>query len=264
MKVVLMGTPDFVVPIFDRIAAAHEIVAVFTREPKPQGRKNIMTKTPVHLWAELKNLPVYADIEKIHELPKPDYMVVVAYGVILKQNVLDVAPCVNVHYSLLPKYRGAHPVAAAIMNGDKESGVCLQKMALGLDTGALFACEKFEIGENETTEEIRIKASAIASDMLMEFLSNPTAAIPQTGEATYAKKEIGESIIIDWKKKPQEIHDQVRAIGGRTKINGIDVRILKTILADGKLVIELVQPAGKKPMSWNDFMNGQRGRCEFS
>jgi methionyl-tRNA formyltransferase len=259
-----MGTPDFVVPVFAEIAAAHEIVAVFTREPKPVGRKNIITKTPVHLWAESKNFPVYTNINEIHNLPRPDFCVVVAYGVILKQAVLDIAPCINVHYSLLPKYRGAHPVAAAIMNGDAESGVCLQKMASGLDTGDLFACEKFPIGPDETTEEIRIKASAIASGMLIKFLENPVPATPQVGEPSYAKKEIGDNIVIDWNKTPLEIHNQIRAIGGKTKINGIDVRILKTLVKNNELLIELVQPSGKNPMSWRDFMNGQRGKCEFS
>ena len=261
-----MGTPDFVVPIFEKISGAHEIIAVFTRAPKPAGRKNILTKTPVHIWAESRGLPVFTSIKEIESLSRPDYMVVVAYGVILKQNVLDIAPCVNVHYSLLPKYRGAHPVAAAIMNGDAESGVCLQRMALELDTGDIFMCEKFSIGENETTEEIRIKASAIAGNMLMKFLENPDAEppMPQVGTPSYAKKKIGGDISIDWKKTPLEIHNQIRAIGGRAVINGIDVRIIKTKIENGELRIEVVQPAGKNLMSWKDFMNGQRGKCVIS
>ncbi|MCL2629285.1 MAG: methionyl-tRNA formyltransferase [Alphaproteobacteria bacterium] len=265
MKLILMGTPDFVRPIFDKLAEAHEIIAVFTRAPKPVGRKQVLTKSSVHIWAEEKNIPVYTDINEIEKLPRPDYIVVVAYGVILKQNVLDFATCINVHYSLLPAYRGAHPVAAAIMNGDKESGVCLQKMALGLDEGDLYSCEKFPILENETTEEIRIKASGIAAGMLVKLLADPSAypLAPQLGKPTYARKEIGENIIIDWKKTPQQIHDSIRAIGGKTKINGIDVRIIKTKIINGKLEIELVRPAGKNIMSWTDFMNGQRGKCEF-
>jgi len=261
-----MGTPDFVVPIFDRIASAHEITAVWTRAPKPQGRKNILTKTPVHIWAESRGLPVFTDIKKIEESERPDFIIVAAYGVILKQNVLDFAPCLNVHYSLLPRYRGAHPVAAAIMNGDTESGVCLQKMVPELDAGDILMSEKFPIGENETTEELRIKASGIAGDMLMKFLENPVAypPMPQVGTPTFATKAIGENTVIDWKKTPLEIHNQIRAIGGRTTINGIDVRILETKVEGGELKILRVQPAGKNSMSWKDFINGQRGKCDIS
>ena len=265
MKIILMGTPDFVVPIFDAVAAAHDVAAVFTRAPKPVGRKQILTKSPVHVWAEARGIPVFTDIKEIENVARPDFIVVAAYGVILKQSVLDFAPCVNVHYSLLPKYRGANPVAAAIMNGDVESGVCLQKMALELDAGDILAREKFEIGENETTAEIRIKASAIARKMLVGFLENPGAypPVPQAGEITFAKKELGGDTSIDWKKSPREIHNQIRAIGGRAAVNGIDVKILRTKLENEKLIIETIQPAGKKPMSWAAFMNGQHNKCDI-
>ena len=310
MKIILMGSPDFVVPIFDRLADEHEVAAVFTRAPKPVGRKNILTQTPVHIWAEGRGLPVYTSIRDFpptvrasadcppsrggHATPPVDYIIVVAYGVILKQNVLDFATCVNVHYSLLPKYRGAHPVAAAIMNGDTQTGVCLQKMVLELDAGDIFMSEKFPIGENDTTEELRVKASDIAADMLIKFLDAPNdyPPVPQIGEVTFATKAIGEDTVIDWKKTPLEIHNQVRAIGGRTVINGIEVKVLKTRVlrrddtptqdfVSGKaaneiypapasggrgeaLQIVMVQPAGKKPMAWKDFVNGQRGKIVFS
>lgn len=268
MKIILMGTPDFVVPIFDRIAAKHDIVAVFTRAPKPVGRKKFITKTPVHLWAESKNIPVFTSIKELivnKEKLKVDYIMVVAYGVILKQEVLDFAPCLNVHYSLLPKYRGAHPVAAAIMNGDNKSGVCLQKMALELDAGDILCSSEFPILENETTDMVRIKASEIAGHLIEKFLQNPKAfpPKPQIGEPSYAKKEIGDNIDIDWTKPAMEIHNRIRAIGGRTKINGIDVKIIQTKVENEKLKLEIVQPNGKKPMPWKDFLNGQRGKCDI-
>jgi methionyl-tRNA formyltransferase len=260
-----MGTPSFVAPIFDRIACAHDVVAVFTRAPKPVGRKQEVQKSPVHVWAESRGIPVYTDIKEIEKAPRPDFIIVAAYGVILKQDVLDFAPCLNVHYSLLPKYRGANPVAAAILNGDVESGVCLQKMALELDTGDILMLEKFPIGENETTDEVRVKASAIAAEMLCRFLDDPAAwpPVPQSGEPTFAKKEIGADTSIDWKKSAREIHNQVRAIGGRATVNGIGVQILSTRIEGGELKIIRVQPDGKKPMSWADFMNGQRNKCVF-
>ena len=266
MKIILMGTPDFAIQIFDAVARAHDVAAVFTRAPKPVGRKQILTKSPVHVWAESRGIPVFTNIKEIENAPRTDYIIVAAYGVILKQNVLNYAPCVNVHYSLLPAYRGANPVAAAIMNGDSETGVCLQKMALELDAGDILMSERFSIGENDTTESLRIKASGIAENMLIRFLESPSAypPKPQVGTPTYARKEIGDDISIDWKKSAREIHNQVRAIGGRTTINGIDVKILETKVKDEKLIIETVQPAGKKPMSWAAFMNGLRPRQQLN
>jgi len=265
MKIILMGTPDFVVPIFDAVLARHDVAAVFTREPKPVGRKQILTKSPVHIWAEARGISVFTNIKEIENAPRPDFIVVAAYGVILKQAVLDYAPCANIHYSLLPAYRGANPVAAAILNGDAETGVCLQKMALELDAGDILMSKKFAIGENDTTESLRIKASAIARDMLVEFLENPAAypPRPQVGTPSFARKELGDNVDIDWKKSAREIHNQVRAIGGRTKINGADVKILETKVVDGKLDIVRLQAAGKKPMDWKSFANGQHGKIQI-
>jgi methionyl-tRNA formyltransferase len=111
MKVVLMGTPGFVVPIFDKIASGHEVSAVFTRAPKPAGRKQIITKSPVHEWAESRGIPVHTSIREFDSpqspAPGPDFIIVAAYGVILRDNVLNAAPCINIHPSDLPKYRGA-------------------------------------------------------------------------------------------------------------------------------------------------------------
>ena len=120
MKLVLMGTNDFVVPMFDAILnAGHEIMAVFTRAPRPAGRKQILTPSPVNIWADAKNLPVYTNIRDYNFTP--DMIVVVSYGVILRDNVLNSAPCVNIHPSCLPKYRGPSPIRTAIFNGDTKS-----------------------------------------------------------------------------------------------------------------------------------------------
>jgi methionyl-tRNA formyltransferase len=265
-----MGTPDFVVPIFDRIASRHEIIAVFTRAPKPVGRKKIITKTPVHIWAESKGIPVFTNINKLTNhaprIPNPDYILVAAYGVILKREVLDFAPCLNIHPSMLPKYRGASPIVSAILSGDSETGVCLMNMAPEVDAGDILMRENFPIGENDSTADVERKVSDIAGDMTLRYLDAPEKfpPAPQVGEPTFTRKITSDDMIIDWKKTPREIHNQIRAIGGRTTVNGIDVKITRTKIEDGELKIETVQPAGKKEMAWADFMNGQHGKCDIN
>ncbi len=260
MKVVLMGTPEFVVPIFESVSAKHDVLAVFTRGPKPVGRKHIMTKSPVHIWAESKGYPVYHKTSEYNF--SPDMVVVVAYGAILRENVLKSAPCINIHPSLLPLYRGPSPIKTAIINGDSESGVCLMQVTPELDAGDVYMCRKFEIGPDDTNSDIESLVSKIGAEMLDEYMSNTDMYPPMTqlGNPTYTRKFTGADEIIDWSKPPMEIHNLVRALGaGRTKINGQDVKILKTKLNDNKLEIVTLQPAGKNPMNWKSFVNGLHG-----
>lgn len=261
MKLVLMGTNAFVVPMFERIKnAGHEILAVFTRAPKPVGRKKILTPSPVHVWADANNLTVHTNINEYDYAP--DMIVVVSYGVILRDNVLGSAPCINIHPSLLPKYRGPSPIRSAIYNGDEKSGVCLMDVTAELDAGDVHMCREFEIGTDDTNETIENLVSKIGGDMLVKYLENPSdyPARPQTGEPSYTHKWTGTDEIIDWSRTPQQIHNQIRALGcGRTKINGIDVKILQTELNDDILGVLRIQPAGKNPMDWKSFLNGLHG-----
>lgn len=261
MKLVLMGTPQFVVPIFDNILrSGHEILAVFTRAPKPVGRKQILTPSPVHDWAVRNNLPVYTNIGDYNF--SPDMVVVISYGVILRDNVLNSAPCVNIHPSDLPKYRGPSPIRTAIYNGDATSAVCLMKIIPQLDAGDVYLRHEFAIGPDDTNDVIEGRVSDIASEMLLEYLAAPEKFPPhaQSGDATYTHKWNGNDEIIDWSRTPREIHNQIRALGaGRTRINGVDVKILETKIVNDKLEILRIQPAGKKPMDWKSFVNGLRG-----
>ena len=261
MKIVLMGTNDFVVPIFEAVRlAGHEIVAVFTRAPKPVGRKQVLTPSPVHLWANEHNLPVHTNIKEYKYAP--DMVVVVSYGVILGNNVLNSAPIINIHPSDLPKYRGPSPIRTAIFNGDKQSAVCLMQLIAELDAGPIFMRTPFKIGENDTNETIEKRVSEIGANMLVEYLSAPEKypRFAQTGDATYTRKFTGDDEIIDWSRGARAIHNQIRALGaGRTKINGIDVKILETRVENDELKIITIQPAGKKPMDWKSFVNGLRG-----
>ena len=261
MKLVLMGTNDFVVPMFDAILnAGHEIMAVFTRAPRPAGRKQILTPSPVNIWANAKNLPVYTNIRDYNFTP--DMIVVVSYGVILRDNVLNSAPCVNIHPSCLPKYRGPSPIRTAIYNGDTKSAVCLMQVTPDMDAGDIYIQREFDIGENETNTDIENKVSKIGAEMLVEYLSNPSGYVPmpQIGTPTYTRKFTGADEIIDWSRGARAIHNQIRALGaGRTKINGTDVKILETRVENNELKIIRIQPAGKKPMDWKSFLNGLHG-----
>ena len=261
MKLVLMGTNDFVVPIFDAVRrAGHEIVAVFTRAPKPVGRKQVLTPSPVHLWAESHNLKVHTSIKEYNYTP--DMVVVVSYGVILRDNVLNSAPVINIHPSDLPKYRGPSPIRTAIFNGDTESAVCLMRLVMEMDAGPVMMRTPFEIGENDTNETIEKRVSEIGAKMLVEYLNAPEKYEPvaQSGNPTFTRKFTGDDEIIDWSRDAVAIHNQIRAIGaGRTKINGVDVKILETRMENDKLHIVRIQPAGKKPMDWKSFLNGLRG-----
>ena len=261
MKLVLMGTNAFVVPIFDKIAnAGHEIMAVYTRAPKPQGRKQVLTPSPVHDWAVSRGIPVYHNAREYDM--HPDMVVVVSYGAILRDNVLGSAPVINIHPSDLPAYRGPSPIRTAIYNGDAASAVCLMRVVAELDAGDVYMRMPFEIGENDTNETIETRVSEIGADMVLQYLENPDAypPVPQVGTPTFTRKFTGADEIIDWSRDARDIHNQIRAIGaGRTKINGADVKILQTRLNNGALEILQLQPAGKKPMDWKSFINGQRG-----
>ena len=262
MKLVLMGTNSFVVPIFEAIRnAGHEIQAVFTRAPKPVGRKQILTPSPVHIWANENNLPVHTNVSEYNY--SPDMVVVISYGVILRDNVLGSAPCINLHPSLLPKYRGPSPIKTAIYNGDKQSAVCLMRVVPELDAGDILMCRKFDIDINDTNDTIEHLVSNIGSEMLVEYLSAPDiyTAVPQSGVPTFTHKWTSADMNIDWSRNPIDIHNQIRALGaGRTKINGTDVKILETrINNNGELEIISLQPSGKKPMDWKSFVNGLRG-----
>lgn len=260
MKLILMGTNDFVVPIFDAVARQHEIMAVFTRAPKPAGRKQVLTKSPVHTWADAHGFPVYHKPSEYNF--SPDMVVVVSYGAILRDNVLNSAPCINIHPSPLPKYRGASPIRTAIYNGDNTSAVCLMQITPELDAGDVYMRRTFDIGENDTNSDVESRVAEIGADMLTEFLAHPSdfTAVPQSGTPTFTRKFTGADEVIDWSKSPQDIHNQIRALGaGRTKINGMDVKILHTCITNGELEILRLQPAGKKPMDWKSFVNGHRG-----
>jgi len=263
MKMILMGTNDFVVPVFDDLANKHDIIGVFTRAPKPVGRKHILTQSPVHQWANKRGLVVHTSTKDFNNITeKPDMIVVMSYGVILRDNILNAAKCINIHPSSLPKYRGPSPIKTTILNGDTNMDVCLMNMVTEMDAGDVYMRRNIMIGENDTYQDVEKKVSGVAIEMLNEYIANMDKflPVPQTGEPTFTKKFTGDDEIINWNNSAQQIHNQIRALGfGRTKINGIDVKILQTVITNGVLEIVRIQPSGKTPMDWRSFVNGLHG-----
>ena len=297
MKIIFMGTPDFAVsPLQALIDAGHEIAAVFTRQDKPVGRKQILTAPPVKTLALEKGIPVCqpntlrsAEAEKIVARIQPDIIVVAAYGRILPKNILNLPRlgCVNVHASLLPKYRGAAPVQRAVLDGEPVTGVTTMQMAEGVDTGDILLSEKTEIGAEETAGELLSRLSPIGAALLIRTLTGledgTVVPVPQNdAESSYAPMLTRELSPIDWNRPAEQIHNQVRGLspwpGASTSFAGKTLKIHRTrpagtdrgmpgqILPGGELkavcgggtVLELleVQMEGKKKMKGSDFLQG--------
>lgn len=244
MNIIFMGTPDFAK---DSLKAIYEsnynVKAVVTNPDRPKGRGMKMIAPPVKEYALEKNIDVYQpekiknNIEFIENLKNinPDVICVVAYGKILPKEILDIPKygCINVHASLLPKYRGAAPIQWAILNGDKETGITTMYMDIGMDTGDMILQEKVKIGENETTGELWNRLSGIGGRMLVETLKQietGTAPRIQQGEdftmAPMISKEISK---IDWNKSAEEIKNLIRGLnpimGAYTIINDKKIKL---------------------------------------
>lgn len=265
MKIVFMGTPDFAVPCLEKlIKYKYEIAAVFSQPDKPVGRKQILTPPPVKVCAVANDIPVYQPVslknsnalQIINDI-NPDAIIVVAYGKILSNDILTAAKygCINVHASLLPQYRGAAPIQWSILNGDTQTGVTVQQMDEGIDTGDVLFVEKTPIDINETSEQLFDRLAVLGADALIKCLecieNNTVNPVKQSDEgACYAQKITKELSPIDWSKSALEIHNQVRGLQSwpcaLTVINGKNVKIHKTVLSDksGNKAGEIVDNKG--------------------
>ena len=240
MKIIYMGTPDFAVEALEALASSrHEVTAVFTQPDKPKGRGKAMQFTPVKEVALRENIPVYQPkkvrdpevIQKIRELA-PDVLVVVAFGQIIPQEILDIAPygCINVHGSLLPKYRGAAPIQWAVIDGEKESGVTTMQM----DTGDMLLKTVVPLDEKETGGSLFDKLSKAGADLLLETLDaleNGTVTPQKQGESptAYAKMLTKDMGAIDWNRPAKELERLIRGLNpwpsAYTKLNGKTLKI---------------------------------------
>ena len=300
MRVVFMGTPDFSVPVMTGILGqGHEIVAVYTRAPKPAGRGMDVRLSPVHALAEKFGIPVFTPktLRNEEEVARfaaheADVAVVVAYGLILPKAVLD-APrlgCLNLHASLLPRWRGAAPIQRAIMAGDAETGVMVMKMEEGLDTGPVGMVERVTITPNMTASELHDRLSMIGADLMVRALAalsrDSLHFTPQAEEGvTYAHKIEKAESRIDWTRSADELHNHVRGLSpfpgaffeadfgkGSERIKVLRSKVANgqgmpgTLLDEaltiacgaGALQILDVQRAGKAPMKADEFLRGAR------
>lgn len=297
MKIIYMGTPDFAVPALNALAnSEHEVCAVFTQPDKPRGRKMIMTPPDVKVCAEKLNIPVYQpetfkDGKPLEIINKynPDVIVVAAYGKILPKSVLDSAKygCINLHGSLLPKYRGASPIQQSVLNGDKETGVTAMQMDVGLDTGDILKVVKTEIGVNETSGELFDRLSLMGGELILDTLSalekGEITPIKQDESLATHTSKIDKSLCpIDFTKSAFEVHNKIRGLNpwpiATTEINGKKIKVHSSLLCEksgeagtvistkplivacGEKSVELceIQPEGKKKMTAEAFLAGHR------
>ena len=300
MRIVFMGTPDFAVPTLTALVeGGHEVIAAVTQPDKPKGRGKSVLMTPVKEKAIEYEIPVYQPVKvrdpEFVELLKtmaPDTIVVVAFGQILPKSILDLPKygCVNVHASLLPKYRGAAPIQWAVLNGDKTTGVSVQYMAAAMDAGDVIASRETEIGEFETSGELFDRLKTLGAELLVETVrkiaSGDVVRVPQNeADATYTKMLHKEMCPIDWNKSPREIVKHICGLDpwpvATAELGGVSFRVFgaeytdtKTALAPGKIVsagkvgievacgggqtlrITEIQAAGKKRMSAAAFLLG--------
>ena len=250
MRVIFMGTPEFSVPVLDAlVAAGHEVAAVYCQPPRPAGRGKRDRPSPVQARAEALGLPVrhpvsirgakeQADLAALGA----DVAVVVAYGLLLPQAVLD-APakgCLNIHASLLPRWRGAAPIHRAIMAGDAETGVCIMQMEAGLDTGPVLLREAVTIGEAETTGDLHDRLSALGARLIVEALARLDALTPEPQPAegvTYAAKIDKAEARVDWTHSAQEVDRLIRGLapfpGAWCMVGGERVKLLGSRVTEG-------------------------------
>jgi methionyl-tRNA formyltransferase len=250
MRIVFMGTPDFSVPVLDALVeAGHEIAAVYCQPPRPAGRGKKDRPTPVHARAEALGLPVRHPVSLKDDASQAEFAalgaevaVVVAYGLILPQAILD-APkhgCLNIHASLLPRWRGAAPIHRAIMAGDAETGICIMQMEAGLDTGPVLLREATPIGAEETTAQLHDRLSAMGARLIVQALRDLPTLTPETQSdegVTYAAKIEKDEARIDWTLPAAEIDRKIRGLspfpGAWTEIEGQRVKLLASRLGQG-------------------------------
>lgn len=295
MKLIFMGTPDFAVPCLESlINAGHDILAVFTQPDKPVGRKQIMTPPDVKLCALKHNLQVFqpqsmrdGEAMEIIKNLSPEAIIVAAYGKILPKEMLDFPPCgcINVHGSLLPKYRGAAPIQWSVINGDAQTGITIMQMGEGVDTGDILMQRAIPIGIDDTAESMFEKLSVLGGEVLAEALEKLkrgelTAEKQDESLATHASMLNKELAQIDWNKSSTAVHNLVRGLYSwpiaYTFINGKKLKIMRTSVCEksgqagtivsldpltvacgeGSVIVHELQLEGKKRMDAKTFLVG--------
>lgn len=267
MKLVYLGTPDIAAsPLRALVGAGHEVVLVVTRPDKRRGRGGGLTPSPVKAAALELGLPVSHVVDDALVAVERDHAelgVVVAFGQIIKPHVLAELPMVNLHFSLLPRWRGAAPVERALLAGDELTGVCLMRVEEGLDTGDVYASRAAPIDDTTTAEQLRAELVAVGTELLLQTLAAPLGdwigeGYPQQGEVTYASKFESSEFEIDWGAPVVHIHRLIRVGGAWTTFRSKRLKIKAADLVDGQIVPTIVQPEGKPAMTFQSWRNGAR------
>ncbi len=267
MKLVFLGTPQMAVaPLRALVGAGHEVVLVVTRIDKRRGRGSGTAPSPVKAAALELGLPVSHVVDDVLTAVRDEGAelgVVVAFGQIIKPHVLDAIPMVNLHFSLLPRWRGAAPVERAILAGDEVTGVCVMAVEEGLDTGGVYARREVPIGAETTAAELRLELVEVGTRLLVDTLAAPLREWiddpePQSGDITYAAKFTSADFEIDWTKPTIDVHRLIRVGGAWTTFRDKRLKINEAGLVDGRLVPLVVQPEGKAPMAFEAWRNGAR------
>jgi methionyl-tRNA formyltransferase len=263
VKLVFLGTPDMAVPpLRALVGAGHDVVLVVTRTDKRRGRGRDVSPSPVKAAALELGLAVSHDVDDAVAAVRDrgaELGVVVAFGQIVKPHVLEVLPMVNLHFSLLPRWRGAAPVERALLAGDRVTGVCVMELEEGLDTGGVYARREVPIGPETTAAELRAELVEVGTRLLVDTLAAPLGEPePQSGEVTYAAKFTTDDLEIDWSQPAADIHRLIRVGGAWTTFRGRRLKVVAARLDDGALVPTVVQPEGKAPMSFEAWRHGAR------
>ncbi len=265
MKLVYLGTPDMAVaPLRALVGAGHDVVMVVTSVDKRRGRGSSTAPSPVKAAALELGLAVSHDVDDVLTAVRDDGAelgVVVAFGQIIKPHVLEVIPMVNLHFSLLPRWRGAAPVERAILAGDDVTGVCVMALEAGLDTGGVYARGEVPIGSETTAVELRAALVDEGTSLLVDTLRRPLvewigSPEAQSGEVTYASKFTAADFEIDWSRPAVEVHRLIRVGGAWTTFRGRRLKVNEARLVGGRVVPTVVQPEGKAPMAYDAWRNG--------
>jgi methionyl-tRNA formyltransferase len=268
---VYLGTPEMAVPpLRALITAGLEIALVVTRVDKRRGRGSQLTPSPVKAAALELGLPVSHAVDDVVAIGA-DLGVVVAFGQLIKPVVLAELPMVNLHFSLLPRWRGAAPVERALLSGDTETGVCLMQLEEGLDTGPVFAVERVPIGPATTAASLREELVDVGTRLLIDrLLGGLGEPQPQSGEPTYAAKITADELQVDWSRPPAEVDRLIRIGGAWTTLRDKRLKIVAAELVGsepsnllvgdivGGVRLVTVQPEGKAPMPFAAFARGAR------
>ncbi len=259
MRLAYLGTPAMAVPPLEAlVAAGHDVAIVVTGADKRRGRGNEVSPSPVKAAALQLGIPVSHTVDDVLTVGA-ELGVVVAFGRLVKPHVLAELPMVNLHFSLLPRWRGAAPVERALLAGDDVTGVCVMAVEEGLDTGGVYARVEVPIGPTTTADELRSELVEVGTRLLVDTLEHGLGEVtPQVGEPVYAAKIDPAELRIDWSRPPSVIDRLVRLGGAWTTFRGARVKIHAADLVDGALTPTVVQPEGKPRMAYDAWRNGAR------